>query len=53
MVTYDETNIMTPWNETRSVLLALCDGNPPVPAGFPSQRFNNTDVFFVVSCWPR
>ena len=24
--------------ETLSALLALCEGNPPVPGGFPSQR---------------
>ena len=33
--------------ETISALLALCEGNPPVTGGFPSQRYSNTafDVF--------
>ena len=37
------------WNA--SALLALCEGNPPVTGGFPSQRASNAgfDVFFVVS----
>ena len=26
------------WMETFATLLALCDGNPPVTGGFPSQR---------------
>ena len=34
-----------------SILLALCEGNPPVTGGFPSQRASNTafDVFFDVN----
>ena len=34
--------------ETFSVLLALCEGNPPVTGGFPSQRpvTQSFDVFF-------
>ena len=34
--------------ETVSALLALCDENPPVTDGFPSQRSltRNFDVFF-------
>ena len=34
--------------ETFSALLALCEGNPPVTDGFPSQRpvTENFDVFF-------
>ena len=37
--------------ESISELLALCDGNPPVTGGFPSQRASNTGfgVFFDVS----
>ena len=34
-------NMLTRWRhqtETLSALLALCDGNPPVTGGFPSQR---------------
>ena len=32
--------MMTKWKqmETVSVLLSLCEGNPPVTFGFPSQR---------------
>ena len=34
--------------KTFSVLLALCEGNPPVTSGFPSQRpvMQSCDVFF-------
>ena len=34
--------------EIISALLALCEGNPPVPGGFPSQRIvtRSFDVFF-------
>ena len=37
--------------ETVPALLALCEGNPPVTGGFPSQRDSNTgfDAFFDVS----
>ena len=36
--------------ETYSVLLAICDGNPPVTGGFPSQMpvTRSFDVFFNV-----
>ena len=30
-------------HEKASSLLALCEGNPPVTGGFPSQRANNAD----------
>ena len=35
--------------KTLSALLALCEGNPPVIGGFPSQRpvTRNFDVFFI------
>ena len=35
--------------ETFSALLALCEGNPPVTGGFPSQRpvARSVDVFFI------
>ena len=38
---------MTSWNGKFSVLLALCEGNPPVTGGFPSQSpvTRNVDVF--------
>ena len=34
--------------EEFSALLAYCEGNPPVPGGFPSQRpvTQSFDVFF-------
>ena len=37
--------------ETLSTLLDLCEGDPPVTGGFPSQRTGNLDfdVFFDVS----
>ena len=36
--------------ETFSALLALCEGNPPVTGGFPSQRpvTRSFDVFFAL-----
>ena len=39
--------------ETFSALLALCEGNPPVTGGFPSQRpvTWSFDVLFDVSSW--
>ena len=40
--------MMTTSNESISVLLALCEGNPQVTGGFPSQRpvTRSFDVFF-------
>ena len=40
--------VKTSSNETFSALLAICEGNPPVTGGFPSQRpvTRNIDVFF-------
>ena len=35
--------------KTLSTLPALCEGNPPVTRGFPSQSDGNADVFFDVS----
>ena len=39
--------------EIFSALLALCDGNPPVTGGFPSQRpvTRSFDIFFL--CVPE
>ena len=36
--------------EKLSVLLALCEGNPAVTGGFPSQKpvTQSFDIFFVV-----
>ena len=43
-----ECNIITSSNGKFSTLLALCEGNPPVTGGFPSQRpvMQSFDVFF-------
>ena len=37
------------WYETLSALLALCEGNPPVTGGFPSQRTSNADFDVTVN----
>ena len=39
--------------ETFSALLALCEGNPAVTGGFPSQRSvtRSFDVFFLICTW--
>ena len=42
--------------ETFSALLALCEGNPPMTGGLPSERLvtRNFDVFFDLrrnKCW--
>ena len=41
--------------KTFSALLALCEGNPPVNGGFPSQRASNAafDIFFDVSLYKQ
>ena len=47
------TSYITWWchqMETFSVLLALCEGNPPVTSGFPSQRQLNTALMFSLIC---
>ena len=36
--------------EMLSTLLALCDGNPPVTGGFPSQRTSNVELC-CFHCW--
>ena len=33
-----------------SALLTLCDGNPPVTGGFPSQRTNNSESVSMALC---
>ena len=41
--------IRTQWGhdmERLSALLALCEGNPPVTGGFPSQKANNAELWF-------
>ena len=38
--------------ETFSALLILCEGNPPVTGGFPSQRpVTRSFVVFFDMCW--
>ena len=32
-------------------LLALCEGNPPVSGGYPSQRASNAELWYFLSCW--
>ena len=34
----------------KPVLLAFCEGNPPVTGGFPSQRFSNMESISMWSC---
>ena len=36
--------------ETLSTLLALCEGNPPVTSGFPSQRTSNAELSLLLAC---
>ena len=44
---------LVPWwyhaMETLSTLLALCEGNPPVTGGFPSQRASNVDFWCLLN----
>ena len=39
--------------EILSTLLALCEGNPPVTGGFPSQRVSDAGPWFraFLCCW--
>ena len=37
--------------ETVYALLALCEGNPPVTGGFPSQRASNAEPWWLIWCW--
>ena len=56
------TQFITWWRhdkETLSALQALCEGNPPVTGGFPSQRASNTELwhthnfnYYMVVSWP-
>ena len=36
--------------ETLSPLLALCEGNPPFSAGFPSQKTGNMNRLRIICC---
>ena len=43
-----KTTLLSLWHhdmETLSSLLALCEGNPPVTGGFPSQWVSDADLF--------
>ena len=37
--------------ERRSSSLALCEGNPPVTGGFPSQSNSNADLLCFLGCY--
>ena len=42
------------WNydmETLSSLLAICEGNPPVTVGFPTQMANNLELWCLPDCY--
>ena len=43
------------WNHKSPASLAICDGNPPVTGGFPSQRASDAESFSYVmtSSWRR
>ena len=47
------SEILRPWwchdMEMFSTLLTLCEGNPPVTGGFPSQRASNVDMLSLLS----
>ena len=44
-------SMMTSWRG-HSPLLAVCDENPPLIGGFPSQNFNNVEIWFFLS-WKK
>ena len=39
--------------ETLSALLALCEGNPLLSSGFPSQRASNAELWYFACCQPK
>ena len=39
--------------ETLTALLVLCEGNPPVTGGFPSQRPIMLEFCWCLCCWPE
>ena len=41
----DWSNVI--WKHQSYALLTLCDGNPPVTGGFPSQRISHTESDFM------
>ena len=36
--------------EKLSALLALCEENPPVTGGFPSQRVSDAELWYFLGC---
>ena len=42
--------MLTSNRHQRSALLAICDGNPPVTGGFPSQRASNVESMSISWC---
>ena len=36
--------------ETLSTLLGLCNRNPPVTGGFPSQKVSHSQIWSTLSC---
>ena len=36
-----------------SAILVLCEGNPPVTGGFPSQRASNPELWWFLCCYPE
>ena len=39
---------VTSWHVNAVTLLAICEGNPPIAGGFPSQRTSNAELWFFV-----
>ena len=55
---HDDINAFCIWwchqTETFSALLALCEGNPPVTGGFPSQLpVMSFNVYSLICVWPN
>ena len=48
LVNVYNTYMMTSWHA--SALLALCEGNPPVTGGFPSQRVSKAWLCCLLCC---
>ena len=42
--------MMKSWHGNCFKLLALCEGNPPVTGGFPSQRVSNAEFWCFLCC---
>ena len=52
-----ELILKKPWRcydmETYSTLTPICEGNPPVIGGFPSQRTGNAEFWCFICCTPE